>query len=309
RAALHDASARVGMFASRIPSSQLSRNDSSPPSEKKPFYIIPVPISAYASKADAVASISAIGRHVSASAETHEYSATFDAEDAWGKAVYCRLAVSNVYESATGGTCAWHDRSASRSVAIVDDVTYTWQAVDGDWNGDWTNAAHWASSRPGNCVGVPSEASTAFFPTGSTVRVTMPDGLTGVGKFDISAPNLSLELFNASNAATLKPYDGFVISTDTTGAAKNQSFVFCHQRLDAASPADYAVANASAVREIMETSGKVIGVFAGHQHADVRSNANGICHYTLPSLALQGAFYEVGCYPFGVSLFRRSFQP
>ncbi|MBR2940870.1 MAG: hypothetical protein IKC14_06130, partial [Kiritimatiellae bacterium] len=301
----------------------------------------------HASKAGAVASISAIGRHVSVSAsvaslglgttypsfewwvedgavtnviafaaipsgdsaETHEYSATFDAEDAWGKAVYCRLAVSNVYESATGGTCAWHDRSASRSVAIVDDVTYTWQAVDGDWNGDWTNAAHWASSRPGNCVGVPSEASTAFFPTGSTVRVTMPDGLTGVGKFDISAPNLSLELFNASNAATLKPYDGFVISTDTTGAAKNQSFVFCHQRLDAASPADYAVANASAVREIMETSGKVIGVFAGHQHADVRSNANGICHYTLPSLALQGAFYEVGCYPFGVSLFRRSFQP
>ena len=96
---------------------------------------------------------------------------------------------------------------------------------------------------------------------------------------------------------------------DALSAAPGPAVVFCHQRLDAASPADYAVANASAVREIMETSGKVIGVFAGHQHADVRSNANGICHYTLPSLALQGAFYEVGCYPFGVSLFRRSFQP
>lgn len=239
----------------------------------------------HASKAGAVASISAIGRHVSASAsvaslglgttypsfewwvedgavtnviafaaipagdsaETHEYSATFDAEDAWGKAVYCRLAVSNVYESATGGTCAWHDRSASRSVAIVDDVTYTWQAVDGDWNGDWTNAAHWASSRPGNCVGVPSEASTAFFPTGSTARVTMPDGLTGVGKFDISAPNLSLELFNASNAATLKPYDGFVISTDTTGAAKNQAFVFDGVSLEKKTPtAAFYICNASA---------------------------------------------------------------
>ena len=33
--------ARVGMSASRIPFSQLSKNDSSPPSEKKPFYIIP----------------------------------------------------------------------------------------------------------------------------------------------------------------------------------------------------------------------------------------------------------------------------
>ena len=44
RAALHDASARVGMFASRIPFSQLSKNDSSPPSEKKQFYIIPDPV-------------------------------------------------------------------------------------------------------------------------------------------------------------------------------------------------------------------------------------------------------------------------
>jgi hypothetical protein len=31
------------MFASRMPFSQLSKNDPSPPSEKKPFYIIPVP--------------------------------------------------------------------------------------------------------------------------------------------------------------------------------------------------------------------------------------------------------------------------
>jgi len=32
------------MFASRIPFSQLSKNDSSPPSEKKQFYIIPDPV-------------------------------------------------------------------------------------------------------------------------------------------------------------------------------------------------------------------------------------------------------------------------
>ena len=217
----------------------------------------------HASKAGAVASISAIGRHVSVSAsvaslglgttypsfewwvedgavtnviafaaipsgdsaETHEYSATFDAEDAWGKAVYCRLAVSNVYESATGGTCAWHDRSASRSVAIVDDVTYTWQAVDGDWNGDWTNAAHWASDRPGNCVGAPTATSSVFFPTGSTSRVTMPDGLVEVNRLGIDAPGLSVEFFNASNATTLKP-GGFAIAGDTTGLSLNQNLVF-----------------------------------------------------------------------------------
>ena len=91
---------------------------------------------------------------------------------------------------------------------------------------------------------------------------------------------------------------------DALSAAPGPAVVFCHQRLDAASPADYAVTNASAVREIMETSGKVIGVFTGHQHADVRSNAKGICHFTLPALAAEtGRVFEVACYPQGVSVF------
>lgn len=93
---------------------------------------------------------------------------------------------------------------------------------------------------------------------------------------------------------------------ETLAAAPGPTVVFCHQRLDAASPEGYAVANAAAVREIVEASGKVIGVFAGHQHADARGNANGTCHRTLSSLTQHGAFYEVGCYPAGTSIFRHS---
>ena len=47
--------ARVGMFASRMLSIQLSKNDSSPPPEKKPFYIIPDPVAP--KKINAIANI------------------------------------------------------------------------------------------------------------------------------------------------------------------------------------------------------------------------------------------------------------
>ena len=217
----------------------------------------------YASKAGAVTAISALGRQVSATAsvaslglgdtypsfewwveggnvtntiafaaipandtaETHEYSTTFDAGDVWNQAVYCRLAVSNVYTSATGGTCVWTDKSGARTVTPTDDCTYTWQPVDGDWNGDWTNSAHWASERPGNCIGIPTATSSVFFPTGSTSRVTLPDGLVEVNRLGIDAPGLSVEFFNALNATTLKP-GSFAIAGNTTGVALNQTIVF-----------------------------------------------------------------------------------
>ena len=158
-------------------------------------------------------------------ATSREYSTTFDAVDAWGQTVYCRFAVSNVYASAAGGTCVWSDKSGARTVTLIDDCTYTWQDVNGDWNGDWTNAAHWASDRPGNCIGTPTATSSVFFPTGSTSRVTMPDGLVEVNRLGIDAPGLSVEFFNASNATTLKP-GGLAIAGDTTGVSLNQNLVF-----------------------------------------------------------------------------------
>lgn len=217
----------------------------------------------HASKAGAMTAISAVGQRVSATASvaalglgdtypsfewwveggnvtnviafaaipendtaaSREYSTTFDAVDAWGQTVYCRFAVSNVYTSAAGGTCVWSDKSGARTVTPIDDCTYTWQDVNGDWNGDWTNAAHWASDRPGNCVGAPTATSSVFFPTGSTSRVTMPDGLVEVNRLGIDAPGLSVEFFNASNATTLKP-GGFAIAGDTTGLSLNQNLVF-----------------------------------------------------------------------------------
>ena len=239
----------------------------------------------YASKAGMVTTLSAFGRQVSASAyvaslgrvdtyprfewwveggsvtnaiefaaipanntaETHEYSATFDAGEVWNRTVYCRFAVSNGYESATGGTCCWQDKTAVRAIVIIDDCTYTWQLVDDDWNGDWTNAAHWASDRPGNCIGIPTAASSVFFPTGSVSRVTMPDGLTEVNTLGLRATGITVEFYNASSAATLKPYL-FEYPENSTGTAWNSHFIFNGVSIQKRNPGSvFYVANQSSV--------------------------------------------------------------
>lgn len=58
-------------------------------------------------------------------------------------------------------------------------------------------------------------------------------------------------------------------------AADLPTLVFCHYRLDA-SGGDYAVNNATAVRSILEASGKVKAVFTGHQHINGFVKVNGI---------------------------------
>ena len=84
-------------------------------------------------------------------------------------------------------------------------------------------------------------------------------------------------------------------------AASGPVVVFCHQRLDGTG--SYFVKNAAEVRRIIENSSKVIGVFAGHEHAGGRNSMNGVCYYTLRSLAESGQCFEVACYPNGLSVF------
>ena len=89
-------------------------------------------------------------------------------------------------------------------------------------------------------------------------------------------------------------------------AASGPVVVFCHQRLDGTG--SYFVKNAAEVRRIIENSGKVIGVFAGHEHAGGRNCTNGVSYYTLKSLAEQGKCFEVACYPNGLSVFGHGFN-
>jgi predicted phosphodiesterase len=64
------------------------------------------------------------------------------------------------------------------------------------------------------------------------------------------------------------------------------SFVFVHQRLDAAPP--YGVQSASEVRAILEESGSVLAVFQGHNHKNDYREINGI-HYCTLQAVVEGA--------------------
>ena len=75
-------------------------------------------------------------------------------------------------------------------------------------------------------------------------------------------------------------------------AAPGQAVVFCHQCLCSAAERQHIVKNAAAVRAVIEKSGKVKGVFTGHQHSGLIDIVNGITYYSLRSLVLNSGEAE-----------------
>lgn len=73
------------------------------------------------------------------------------------------------------------------------------------------------------------------------------------------------------------------------------ALVFIHQRLDVEPP--YGVRNAPEIREILQRSGRVRGVYQGHEHAGAVSDIAGITYTTLPGMVegddLQDVSYRI----------------
>lgn len=67
-------------------------------------------------------------------------------------------------------------------------------------------------------------------------------------------------------------------------ATKRKTVVFVHQRLDMPADKDDAVHSASAVRQVMEESGKVLTVFQGHSHVNDYQQIKGIHYCTLDAV-------------------------
>ncbi|NLT69485.1 MAG: alkaline phosphatase, partial [Verrucomicrobiaceae bacterium] len=72
-------------------------------------------------------------------------------------------------------------------------------------------------------------------------------------------------------------------------AATGPVVVFVHQRLDVED--NHGVKNAAAIRDLLEGSGKVLGVFQGHSHKNDRRELGGI-HYTTLRAMVEGAGVE-----------------
>lgn len=65
-------------------------------------------------------------------------------------------------------------------------------------------------------------------------------------------------------------------------AGQGSALVFIHQRLDVDPP--YGVCNAPRIRALLDRSGRVRGVFQGHEHAGARTQISGIPYTTLPAM-------------------------
>lgn len=101
-----------------------------------------------------------------------------------------------LFDIGAGGVTNYTDVSDAFSAATKDTTTYTWQAVNGDWDGDWHDPAHWTSDQP-SARGYPfSGNSTAVFPAGTNITVTISENAT-VGTLDLHATK---NLTDAANA-------------------------------------------------------------------------------------------------------------
>jgi len=76
-------------------------------------------------------------------------------------------------------------------------------------------------------------------------------------------------------------------------AASNPAILFIHQRLDVSN--HYGVYSAPAVREILESSKKVLAVFQGHSHVNDYKEIGGI-HYCSLAAMIEGSGTENNAY-------------
>lgn len=147
---------------------------------------------------------------------------------------------------------------------------------------------------------------------------TPNDGrVTQTGYYAFVRGGITFVVLNACYNASLRPYvrkntwdDANVPPEElawlekTLAAAGGPVIVFCHQRLEDSAETRHIVKNATAVRAILEKSGKVKGVITGHQHKGGVRVLNGIVYYSLRALVCdcgEGAnsFAEVAVYPSG----------
>ncbi len=124
----------------------------------------------------------------------------------WAETVTWKVVYSNELTNADGtGNGTITTKEYSGSLSPVDTATYTWQAADGEWSGNWTNKAHWASNIS-CCRGYPNGANTAASFANCTTQnpaVVTIDGKYSVGAFVPNAVNGASDItFRGSGSAS-----------------------------------------------------------------------------------------------------------
>ena len=119
----------------------------------------------------------------------------------YGETVTSYFVASNACSTAATST-----KSASKTGYINDTATYTWKADSlGNWNGSWTDSAHWSSSvASSKCQGWPSaKGATAVFPASCTAEVSMASSSLQIATLNLSAKKLNLTFLGTGAGLTL----------------------------------------------------------------------------------------------------------
>ena len=144
--------------------------------------------------------------------------------DEWGSLQWQTMC-SNECVTATGEPTGviWTD-SRSGSIAADDKSVYTWQPVDGEWSGSWTNAAHWSCDKADNRGYPQSSNATASFENctlANPVAVDVPGAYT-VGAFRCTGSAASDISFVGTGKSASRITSASLPQTtnDTNGAIK-----------------------------------------------------------------------------------------
>lgn len=115
-------------------------------------------------------------------ADTAAFKLTVTMPD-YGRAYQWYVVVTNASE---GGTAGWSRSTSTNTVTTVNNVTYVWQAKDGEWDGNWSDAGHWKTAAGAHADAIPSNSSAiAKFPLGHAAVVTV-DGKYPVGTLNFT---------------------------------------------------------------------------------------------------------------------------
>ena len=110
---------------------------------------------------------------------------TSHTSESWSTTISWQVSFSNQCVTAEGELAGepWVT-TQSGSYTTGDKATYTWQDVDGDWNGSWTNAAHWACN----------QADRNDYPNGAGVTVVFNDNTVATievpGSYTVNGCNM-----------------------------------------------------------------------------------------------------------------------
>lgn len=150
-------------------------------------------------------------------------------EIAFGKTYYLKA----VLDTLDGAAVVHSETSAVYSAATRDQGTYTWQPVDGDWNGRWNDPAHWSSNKGADGIGHPSSPnSTAVFLAGCQATVTVAETDTA-GALNFSAAGIDVTFAgDLSHSLTISGTPDFNAPAGAgskvtfSGLSANGSFMF-----------------------------------------------------------------------------------